>query len=180
MVDQLTPARRASQMARIRTSNTTPELRLRRLLWRDGFRFRVSDRSLPGKPDVVLRRWKAVIFVNGCFWHAHVQCRYFKMPDTRTEFWSSKLQANAERDNRVAEACRVLGWRTITVWECALRKDPTNAASLAGRAIRGEWSSNDVVIREALNGRGLLIETERGLTSEQASESSDHADTPNT
>ncbi|MBN8428105.1 MAG: DNA mismatch endonuclease Vsr [Xanthomonadales bacterium] len=150
-------------MCCIQTADTTPELRLRRLLWRDGYRFRLSDRSLPGKPDIVLPRWKAVIFVNGCFWHAHEQCRYFKLPGTRVEFWSSKLQANAARGKRATEECRALGWRTITIWECALRKNPTAAAFLAGSAIRGKWPSANVVIRMAVDGHGLLIEAAGGV-----------------
>lgn len=178
MVDPLTAAARAARMSRIRTADTTPELRLRRLLWRDGFRFRLSDRSLPGKPDIVLPRWKAVIFVNGCFWHAHEQCRYFKLPGTRVEFWSSKLQANAARDKRVTEECRALGWRTITVWECALRKDSTDAAFLAGSAIRGKWPSANVVIRMAVGGHGLLIEAAGAFTGMRATASNDHADPP--
>lgn len=107
-------------MAAIRGSNTKPELIVRRGLHARGFRFRLHDRKLPGKPDIVLTRYRAVIFVNGCFWHAH-GCSLFRWPSTRQDFWRAKIGGNAERDRKNSAALRSAGWRIATVWECALK-----------------------------------------------------------
>lgn len=114
-------------MAGIRGRDTLPELALRRALHRDGFRFRLHARKLPGRPDVVLPRWRAAILVHGCFWHRHASCRYATTPATRPEFWAAKFAANVKRDGRNAEALQALGWRVATVWECALRSDRIDA-----------------------------------------------------
>jgi len=107
-------------MARIRGRNTKPEIRLRRALHARGFRFRIARRDLPGSPDIVLPRWRAVIFFHGCFWHLH-GCRLSVMPKGNAEFWRAKLERNAERDR--ANACRLreADWRVLTVWECSIR-----------------------------------------------------------
>jgi DNA mismatch endonuclease (patch repair protein) len=107
-------------MSGIRGWDTQPELRLRRALHALGFRYRINDRLLPGKPDIVLPRHGAVIFVHGCFWHRHDRCRYATTPATRVEFWRSKFNANVERDARNLRDLRDAGWRVATVWECAL------------------------------------------------------------
>lgn len=107
-------------MAAVRNRDTGPELTVRRALHARGFRYRLHDPSLPGKPDIVLRRFRAVVFVHGCFWHGH-DCPLFRMPGTRREFWKTKIYRNRERDAEVREALNVSGWRSLTVWECAMR-----------------------------------------------------------
>ena len=118
-------------MRGIRGSNTQPELQVRKALHARGFRYRLNVKDLPGRPDIVLPKWKAVIFVHGCFWHAHQGCRYFRLPATRTGFWQEKLATNAARDARQIEQLRAGGWRILVVWECALRK---NAATVLEKA----------------------------------------------
>jgi DNA mismatch endonuclease (patch repair protein) len=107
-------------MASIKSKNTKPELIVRALLHRMGFRFRLHSGNVPGKPDLVLPRHRALICVNGCFWHGH-NCHIFKMPSTRTEFWREKITANIARDKKNLVACRELGWKTLVVWECAIK-----------------------------------------------------------
>lgn len=107
-------------MSGIRCANTKPEIHIRSLIHRQGFRFRLHVRDLPGVPDIVLLRFRAVIFVHGCFWHGH-DCHLFKMPSTRREFWDSKIVRNRENDQRVVEALHLRGWRVATVWECTIK-----------------------------------------------------------
>lgn len=136
MADTLSPERRSWNMSRIRGRNTGPEVALRSLLHLAGFRFRLHDRTLPGKPDIVLKRHKTVIFVHGCFWHRHAGCRNATMPSSRTEFWSDKFHATVERDERKAKALRALGWNVITVWECDIAKRPEVVVSDIENEIR--------------------------------------------
>lgn len=107
-------------MAGIRGKNTKPEMIIRKGLHRRGFRFLVHDKRLPGKPDLVFPRWRAAIFVNGCFWHGH-DCHLFKWPSTRTEFWRAKILVNRQRDQTALQDLDALGWRTFSVWECELK-----------------------------------------------------------
>lgn len=107
-------------MAGIKGKDTRPEMLVRRELHRRGFRFRIHRRDLPGRPDIVLPRFKAAIFVNGCFWHGH-DCKYFKMPQSNTGFWRAKITANQSRDVINREALTNLGWTPLTVWECQTR-----------------------------------------------------------
>jgi len=109
-------------MQQIKGKDTKPEISLRKLLFADGFRYRINDRKLPGKPDIVLKKYNTVIFVNGCFWHGHQNCRYFVVPKTRTEFWTDKIKGNKERDHRNISLLKEAGWNVITVWECELKK----------------------------------------------------------
>lgn len=118
--DVHSPERRSYNMSRIRGRDTKPELVIRRGLHARGFRFRLQARDLPGRPDLVLPRYRAAVFVHGCFWHGH-SCHLFQMPVTRREFWDAKVARNRERDAQAREALAVHGWRTLTVWECALR-----------------------------------------------------------
>ena len=111
---------RSRMMAGIRGTNTRPELLIRRGLHARGFRFRLHDRALPGRPDVVLPRYRAVIFIHGCFWHGH-DCHLFKWPSTRPEFWQAKITRNREVDARSEAALAAAGWRRGLVWECALK-----------------------------------------------------------
>ncbi|NQU38916.1 MAG: DNA mismatch endonuclease Vsr [Lentisphaerae bacterium] len=122
-MDSLSKERRSWNMSRIHGENTKPEILVRSLLHRMGYRFRLHRRDLPGKPDIVLPRYKAVVFVHGCFWHRHKGCKYAYMPKSRVNFWQKKFDENVERDARVKRELRKLGWRTITVWECQIRND---------------------------------------------------------
>lgn len=121
MVDFLSPSERSERMSRIRSSNTAPEVALRRAMHALGFRFRLHSKGLPGKPDIVLPRYKTVIFVHGCFWHRHGGCNVATTPKTNTEFWIEKFDRNIVRDARTREQLERLGWRVIVVWECELR-----------------------------------------------------------
>jgi len=117
-------AMRSRMMAGIRSRNTKPEILVRRGLHQRGLRFRLHARDLPGCPDLVLPRWRTVIFVHGCFWHGH-DCRYFHWPKTRMEFWREKINGNRERDGRVRAQLHTAGWRVLVIWECAFRGKPT-------------------------------------------------------
>ena len=120
MTDIVDSATRSRMMSGIRGKNTKPEHQIRSLLHRNGFRFRLHVKDLPGKPDVVLPRYQAVIFVHGCFWHGH-DCHLFRLPGSRTEFWETKIARNQANDCLAAERLSETGWRVATVWECSLR-----------------------------------------------------------
>ena len=120
MTDVVDAATRSRMMSGIRGKNTSPELTLRQGLHARGLRYRLHVKTLPGKPDLVLPRFRAVILIHGCFWHGH-HCRYFKVPQTRTEFWMGKINQNRARDQRDIAALQALGWRVLVVWECAVR-----------------------------------------------------------
>ena len=107
-------------MSGIKGRDTRPELMIRTALFREGFRYRLNNSHLPGKPDILFPRYNAAVLVHGCFWHGH-DCELFKWPSTRPEFWKSKITSNRERDNRTEQQLRELGWRTLLVWECALK-----------------------------------------------------------
>ncbi|MCE5280352.1 MAG: very short patch repair endonuclease [Planctomycetaceae bacterium] len=111
---------RSQNMASIRAKNTSPEIAIRKLLHREGFRFRIHSSSLPGKPDIVLPKYHAVILVNGCFWHLH-RCCLSKLPQSRADWWRRKLEGNRQRDLAVRRALIRSGWRVLTIWECAFR-----------------------------------------------------------
>lgn len=108
-------------MAAIRSRDTKPEMVVRKYLWSRGFRYRVNNPRLPGHPDIVLRKYHTCIFVNGCFWHGHEGCKYFRMPKTNTEFWERKISRNRERDREEQKQLARMGWHCITVWECELK-----------------------------------------------------------
>ena len=118
MVDIISEERRSWNMSRIRSKNTKPEMIVRSMLHRMGFRFRLHDRNLPGNPDIILPKHKTVIFVHGCFWHRHQRCKYTYTPKTRKEFWKKKFSDNTSRDRRNCAELRKLGWKVIVVWEC--------------------------------------------------------------
>lgn len=124
MVDRLTPERRSWNMGRIRGGDTAPERVVRSTLHALGLRFRLHRRDLPGRPDIVLKRWKTVVFVHGCFWHRHKGCRFAYTPKSRIEFWSAKFAGNVERDARANATLQREGWRVITVWECEAATRP--------------------------------------------------------
>lgn len=120
MADIVDKETRSRMMSGIRGKNTRPEHHIRSLLHRNGFRFRLHVKDLPGKPDIVLPKFRAVIFIHGCFWHGH-DCHLFKLPGTRTDFWEAKIQRNRQNDNSAIVALEQAGWRVAIVWECALR-----------------------------------------------------------
>lgn len=114
---------RSYNMSRIKATNTKPEETVRKYLFSKGFRYRKNDKRLPGKPDIVLPKYKTVVLINGCFWHGHEGCRYFVVPKTNTEFWVEKISKNILRDRNNEEKLKELGWKVITVWECELKND---------------------------------------------------------
>jgi len=108
-------------MSRIKGKDTKPEMLVRKYLFAHGFRYRLHVKELPGKPDIVLPKYKTVIFVHGCFWHGHKGCKYFTIPKTRTEWWLNKIKGNTCRDKKAEIELNVLGWKVIVVWECELK-----------------------------------------------------------
>jgi DNA mismatch endonuclease (patch repair protein) len=108
-------------MSQVKGKNTGPEMVVRKFLFANGFRYRLNQKDLPGKPDIVLKKYKTVIFVNGCFWHGHKGCKYFVLPKTRTEWWLQKIKDTQKRDRKAEIELNTLGWRVITVWECGLK-----------------------------------------------------------
>lgn len=129
---------RSRNMRAIRGRDTGPELLLRRALHRRGFRYRVAPRAVPGRPDLVLRKWNAIVLVHGCFWHAHAGCRFFQLPQTREAFWRDKLTANVARDARTLARLMEEGWRVVVVWECALRADSQAVVADVERFLRSQ------------------------------------------
>jgi DNA mismatch endonuclease (patch repair protein) len=107
-------------MARIRSKDTKPEMVVRHFLWASGFRYRLHGKQLPGRPDIVLARYRTVVFVHGCFWHGHENCKQFKLPSTRREFWEAKISRNQERDLLSLAKLKAMGWNVIVVWECEI------------------------------------------------------------
>lgn len=122
MADVHTPEQQSYNMSRIHSKNTKPEELVRKFLFSQGFRYRKNDAKLPGKPDIVLPKYKAVIFVNGCFWHGHEGCRYFVWPKNNAEFWKEKITGNIQRDKHNHQLLANQGWRVIEIWECQLMK----------------------------------------------------------
>ncbi len=120
-MDKFSPQKRSKIMAAIRSGGTRPEVVVRHYLWHQGFRYRVNHRRLPGHPDIVLRKYRACIFVNGCFWHGH-DCGAFRLPKTHVAFWQNKITRNRQRDKEVQRQLAAMGWHCITVWECQLAK----------------------------------------------------------
>lgn len=145
--DVLTAEQRHLNMSRIRGKDTKPELQLRRLLHAAGLRYRLHGKDLPGRPDLVFPKYRAVVFVHGCFWHRH-DCPLFHWPKSREEFWRVKLTRNVERDQQTADRLRERGWRVLTVWECALRgkgklKDDELQSQIVSW-LSGDWKTGSV------------------------------------
>lgn len=112
---------RSYNMSRIKGKDTKPEVLVRKFLFHNGYRYRINYKKLPGKPDIVLSKYNTVIFVNGCFWHAHENCKYFVLPKTNTEFWKKKLEANKSKDQKNIKILQSQGWNVIVIWECQLK-----------------------------------------------------------
>lgn len=134
-MDIVSPKKRSAMMSGIRGTNTKPEMIVRSLLFKEGFRFCLHRRDLPGKPDILLPKYRVIIFVHGCFWHLHENCHLSKIPESNIAFWRLKLSSNHERDQRNIAKLRDAGWRVLTIWECATRSEASRQ-SLAEDLIR--------------------------------------------
>ena len=121
MAEIHTSQQRHTNMVAIHGKDTKPEVVVRKWLWAHGYRYRLNHPRLPGKPDIVMRKYRTCIFVNGCFWHGHEGCKYYTVPKTNTEFWVNKVKRNKERDNKVQHQLASMGWHSITIWECELK-----------------------------------------------------------
>ncbi len=120
-------------MAQVKSTNTKPELLVRKFLHARGFRYTLHNRKLPGKPDIVLPKYNTIIFVHGCFWHGHTNCKYFTIPKTRTKWWADKINTNKVNDEKAIKALKKAGWKIITVWACKLK--PKNAEQTLGKIL---------------------------------------------
>jgi DNA mismatch endonuclease (patch repair protein) len=138
MADTITAVHRSWNMSRIRGRDTGPEITLRSLLHRAGYRFRLHDRKLPGRPDIVLAKYRTAILVHGCFWHRHDGCSNTTTPSTRRDFWQAKFDGNVARDRGNEERLIDFGWRVIVVWECELKKAPGGVLQSINRSLRGD------------------------------------------
>jgi len=141
-MDTVDKETRSKIMSKVGQKGTAPEMKLRRALFARGFRYRVNDKKLPGSPDLVFKKYKAVIFVNGCFWHRHEGCKYATMPSTRKEFWTKKFEANIARDKKNVDELLEMGWRVLVVWECILKKKKETGFDEAIELI-AEWLGSD-------------------------------------
>lgn len=122
-MDRLSPEKRSWNMSRIKSKDTKIKVKVRQYLFSKGFRFRKNDKRFPGKPDVVLPKYRTVIFVNGCFWHMHENCKQGRLPKSNIEFWRSKMERNAANDELHRNQLQKMGWKVITLWECELKQD---------------------------------------------------------
>lgn len=132
MTDRLTSQKRSWNMSRIRSRDTSPELAVRKVLYRMGYRYRLHSATVPGKPDIVLTKFKSVIFVHGCFWHRHLGCKFAYTPKSREEFWTNKFEANVRRDEVVKTQLSESGWRYLTIWECETKNSEKIESLLRG------------------------------------------------
>lgn len=126
MTDTLSKEERSRVMAKVKSRDTKPEKKVRSLLFSLGFRFRLCQKNLPGKPDIVLKKYKTVVFVHGCFWHGHENCKKARVPKSNVEFWKNKIERNKQRFNEVAGQLRAQGWKVVVVWECEIENDFEN------------------------------------------------------
>ena len=129
MADNHRPEVRSYNMSQIKSKNTKPEELVRQFLFRNGFRYRKNDSRYPGKPDIVLPKYKTVVFVNGCFWHMH-DCRYFVLPKSKIDYWQPKLEKNRQRDQQTVSQLTQMGWKVIVIWECEIRTKQLQAERL--------------------------------------------------
>jgi DNA mismatch endonuclease, patch repair protein len=143
-MDRLSKAKRSWNMSRIRSRDTGPEKLLRSLLHRGGFRFRIHSTQIFGHPDIILNRYRTVIFVHGCFWHRHPGCKYAYSPKTRVEFWTRKFEANAKRDLDVRGRLEREGWKVLVVWECELARDAEAVVQSLNTLLRSETNDSTI------------------------------------
>lgn len=150
MPDFLSKEDRSIRMSQIHSASTKPELKLRHALWHLGFRYRVNDKRLPGKPDIVLPKYRTVIFVHGCFWHGHKDCPNYTVPKTHTDFWTAKIARNQERDQDTWRQLEAKGWAVIIVWECELKR---NRLSETIESVTTQIHQNGEILRCAQDDR---------------------------
>ncbi len=157
MTDIKTPEERSRNMAAIKGRDTRPEMIVRKYLFSRGLRFRVQVRKLPGSPDIVLSKYKTVIFVNGCFWHGHEECRYFRLPKSNVEFWKEKIERNVARDAENEAELTHLGWKVIKIWECEIKhiSDRESALLKLYDAVTGRYRRTSDVAAEPCASYGL-------------------------
>ena len=129
-MDSLSPEKRSWNMAQIRSKDTKPEILVRKILHSLGYRFRLGCNDIPGKPDIVLPRYKTAIYVHGCFWHRHEGCKYAYMPKSKIDFWNNKFATNVKRDQEVSEKIKVSDWKQLIIWECQTRNKDQLIATL--------------------------------------------------
>ena len=178
MSDNHTPEQRHHNMAAIHSASTKPELRLRHALWRQGFRYRLNVKILPGSPDMVLPKYRTALFVHGCFWHGHKDCKYYTIPKTNTDFWVAKVARNKERDQEVWRKLEAKGWYVIIVWECQLKKGKLDetvervAEEIVknGEAYRAEQEARRKMREEYRREQKARKETETSLMAEVSNE----------
>ena len=160
-MDKLTKEQRHRCMASIRGKDTKPEILVRQFLFSRGYRYRLNHPRLPGHPDIVLRKYRTVIFVNGCFWHGHEGCKYFVIPKSNTEFWTAKIERNRTRDKEEQHQLAAMGWHCITVWECQL-KSATRSNTLESLA----YTLNRIYLQDHSIKRYELPEEECAVAAE--------------
>jgi DNA mismatch endonuclease (patch repair protein) len=148
VTDTVSPEKRSAMMAAVRSKNTTPELIVRRAVHRLGFRFRLHDKKLPGKPDLVLRKWRTVIFVNGCFWHRHSNCKKATTPKSNEPFWMKKFGENKRRDRLTYKVLARLGWKVIVIWQCETALSKELSAALKRHFIDNRGSGSTTRARK--------------------------------
>ena len=161
MADVVSPQKRSEMMSGIKGKNTKPEIAFRKILHSRGFRFRLHNKDLPGKPDLVLSRYKAVIFIHGCFWHGHESCRLFRIPKSRSEFWGEKITGNIARDKSQLVLLQDNGWRILIVWECSVKGKPhlvIKAADLAEKWLKKSEAGFAEIRRDAATGLSSIQE----------------------
>jgi DNA mismatch endonuclease (patch repair protein) len=122
MAERISKEERSLIMRKVKSKNTGPELLVRKLLYQNGYRYRINYKQLPGKPDIVLKKYNTVIFVNGCFWHGHSKCKKSKRPRTNRSYWENKIDRNIERDKQNRRKLKGMGYKVVTIWECELKK----------------------------------------------------------
>lgn len=164
MTDIKTPEQRSRNMAAIKGKDTKPEMIVRKYLFSRGLRYRVNNRKLSGAPDIVLKKYKTVVFIDGCFWHGHEGCKYFRVPKSNVQFWKEKIERNVARDFRNEAELKALGWRVIRVWECEIKT----------LAQREEYLKHlfDLIVNPA---QSYLIETDLDKPSIAAEPESEHS-----
>ena len=175
MADKDSEKQRHYIMSRIRSTNTKPEIKLRKALFEKGYRYRVNVKTLPGKPDIVLPKYRTIIFVNGCFWHGHDGCKHYTVPETNTEFWVEKVRRNKERDAVNVQRLESLSWGVITIWECELKskvfQDTIAKVEAELAANKAKWegyqakrrSDREFAKAESIRKRQIWKEVEREL-----------------
>ena len=151
MTDVVSPEVRSRMMSGIKNKNTKPELIIRKGLYSRGYRYRLHDKKLPGKPDLVLKKYNSVIFINGCFWHGHENCHLFRIPKSRTKFWEDKITSNKLRDENNVDTLKSDGWKVLILWECTIKgKHKLNYDQLMGKVchfLKNKHKNNFLEIR---------------------------------